>query len=145
MIHTKLLIEPTDSCIEWTGAFHKNGYGVLALNRKVAAEMGLNRVQFVHRMSYLQHNGALQDGMVIRHLCNNRKCYNPRHLAQGTQLENYEDGIRAGSNKRKLKDGDVEAIRNSMESNRKLAKRYGVSATTIFHIKHGNKWRNSNA
>lgn len=145
MIHAKLLIEPTDSCIEWTGAFHKNGYGVLSLNRKVAHEMGLARVQFVHRMSYLQYNGKLQEGMVIRHLCNNRKCYNPRHLAQGTQLENYEDGIRAGSNKRKLKEEDVEAIKNSTESNRKLARRYGVSATTIFHIKHNNKWRNTNA
>lgn len=144
MIHAKLLIEPTDSCIEWTGAFHKNGYGVLSLNRKVASEMGLARVQFVHRMSYLQYNGPLPEGLVVRHKCNNRACFNPRHLTIGTHYDNFEDSVRAGTSKRKLTEEDVAVIRVSTESNRKLAKRYGVSATTIFHIKHGNKWRNNN-
>lgn len=142
MIHPKLLIEPTDSCIEWTGAFHKNGYGVLSLNRKLAKSLGLSRVQFVHRMSYLQHKGTIGDGMVVRHLCNNKKCYNPAHLEIGTQLENYEDGVKAGTNKRKLTEQEVDSIRVSDMSNRKLAAMYGVSSTTIFHIKHGNKWRN---
>lgn len=144
MLHHKLLIEPTDSCIEWTGAFHKNGYGVLSLNRKVASEMGLSRVQFVHRMSYLQNIGPLVEGMVIRHQCHNRACFNPRHLLQGTQLENYEDSVRTGANKRKLSLDDVTTIRNSAMSNRKLATMYGVSSTTIHKIKHNLKWRVSN-
>lgn len=140
-MHDKLLIEPTDSCIEWTGAFHKNGYGVISINRKVAKTLGIGRVQFVHRASYLHHNGPLIDGLVIRHDCNNRRCFNPAHLIQGTQYENYEDGVRAGTNKRKLTNEDVEEIRKSSKSNRKLAAEYSVSSTTIFHIKHSNKWR----
>lgn len=144
MIHPKLLIEPTDSCIEWTGAFHKNGYGVISLNRKVAAELGIPRVQFVHRASYMQHKGTIGAGLVVRHLCHNRKCFNPAHLEVGTQYDNFEDSVKVGRNKRKLLDEDVKSIRESTMSNRKLAKLYGVSSTTIFHIKHNNKWRNLN-
>lgn len=144
MIHPKLLIEPTDSCIEWTGAFHKNGYGVVSLNRKVAAERGLARVQFVHRMSYLQHKGDMPQGLVVRHLCHNKKCFNPAHLEVGTQYENFKDSLEAGTVTRKLSEEDVMKIRESTMSNRKLADLYGVSSTTVYHIKHGSKWRNTN-
>lgn len=29
--------------------------------------------------------------VVLRHLCNNKKCVNPRHLALGTQVDNAHD------------------------------------------------------
>lgn len=136
-------IKDTDECIEWNGACHKNtGYGYICLSKMAAEELGLYAVQSTHRLSYIIHKGPIEKGNVIRHLCNNRKCYNPKHLVQGTQLENYEDGVKAGTNRRKLTKEDVEEIRSSSESNRKLGKKFGVSSTTIFHIKHGNKWRN---
>lgn len=145
MIHPRLEIVPTDSCIEWTGAHHKNGYGVISLNRKVACELGVSRVQFVHRASYMQHKGPIPSGLVVRHRCDNKRCYNPEHLLLGTQKDNADDAVERGLSKRKLTDEDVEVIRASSESNRKLGKRFGVSATTIYHIKNGTKWRHVNA
>lgn len=143
ILHAKLEIVPTDSCIEWTGAYHKNGYGVLSLNRKLAHELGLSRVQFAHRASYVQHHGPIPDGLVVRHKCDNKACFNPAHLEVGTHYDNACDAFERGQAKRKLTDMEAAVIRESSESNRKLAKRFGVSPTTVFHIKKGNKWRNT--
>lgn len=142
MLHTKLEIVPTDSCIEWTGAYHKNGYGVISISRKVAKELGLGRVQFTHRASYMQNKGPIPEGMVVRHKCDNKACFNPDHLELGTQLDNVNDAVERGRVKRKLTMEEAGHIRESSESNRELAKKFGVSATTVYHIKHGNKWRN---
>ena len=144
ILHAKLEIVPTDSCVEWTGAYHKNGYGVLSLNRKVASELGLGRVQFVHGASYIQHHGPIPEGLVVRHKCDNKACFNPAHLEIGTHRDNVDDAVERGLVKRKLTMEEAECIRESSESNRKLAKRFGVSATTVYHIKKGNKWRKDN-
>lgn len=53
-LHQSLYVIDTDSCIEWRGATHANGYGVVSLNRKLAKLLGIPRVQFAHRASYLQ-------------------------------------------------------------------------------------------
>lgn len=143
ILHPKLEIVPTDSCIEWTGAYHKNGYGVVSLNRTLAKELGLGRVQFVHRASYIQNVGPIPDGLVVRHKCDNKACFNPAHLEVGTHYDNACDAVERGLSKRKLTDTEAAFIRGSSESNRKLAQRFGVSSTTVFHIKKGNKWRNT--
>lgn len=142
ILHTKLEIVPTDSCIEWTGAYHKNGYGVLSVNRKLAKELGLGRVQFVHRASYIQHFGLIPEGLVVRHKCDNKACFNPAHLEVGTHYDNACDAVERGLSKRKLTDKEAAFIRESSDSNRKLATRFGISSTTVFHIKNRNKWRN---
>ena len=102
----------------------------------------MGRVQFVHRASYIQHHGSIPEGLVVRHKCDNKACFNPAHLEVGTHYDNACDAFERGQAKRKLTDKEAAFIRESSESNRKLAKRFGVSATTVFHIKNGNKWRN---
>ena len=65
-------------CLEWIGAIGNGGYG---------------RVTFLaHRLSYEMFKGPIADGMVLDHLCRNRKCVNPCHLEQVTQRENVLRG-----------------------------------------------------
>lgn len=45
----------------------------------------------VHRASWVHTNGPIPDGMVVDHMCRNRRCVNPEHLrlltlARNTQL-----------------------------------------------------------
>lgn len=43
---------------------------------------------FAHRISYALHNGPLVEGMEIDHICSNKLCVNPTHLAQVSTSEN---------------------------------------------------------
>lgn len=142
-LHQSLYVSCTDSCIEWKGATNANGYGVVSLNRKLAKILNIPRVQFAHRASYLQNVGPLAEGEVVRHQCHNRSCFNPRHLLKGSQHDNIQDAIRRGTIKQKLTEADVVAIRSSTESQRKVAALYGVSGTTVWKIRNGERWRHS--
>lgn len=49
-----------------------------------------------HRYSYELTNGPIREGMVIDHICRERRCVNPRHLREVTPQQNMEhqDGHR---------------------------------------------------
>lgn len=44
--------------------------------------------------------GPLPDGMDVMHLCHNRSCCNPNHLALGSRAENMAMSREAGRLKR---------------------------------------------
>jgi len=44
-----------------------------------------------HRFSYFFYKGALVEGLVVRHMCHNKVCVNPRHLALGSYRDNWLD------------------------------------------------------
>lgn len=76
-------------------------------------------------------------------------CVNPRHLRWATGAENNQDKLAHGTHNRgerhnlsRLTEGDVRAIRASRgaESQRALAKRHGVSISTIKDIHAGRTW-----
>lgn len=64
----------------------------------------------IHKAAFMLHNNLAvrppnrsEDGvcMVLRHLCNETRCFEPTHLAHGTQRENcYEDKIVNGTLRR---------------------------------------------
>lgn len=74
----------TDSCWEWTSYVDKNGYGRFFINGKH---------QQAHRVSYEDKFGKIPEGLVINHLCRNRKCVNPKHLEVVTQKVNIQKGL----------------------------------------------------
>lgn len=66
------------NCWEWTGSRNNHGYGTLG-------------DQYAHRVSYELHRGAIPDGLVVLHQCDNPPCVNPNHLGMGTQWDNVQD------------------------------------------------------
>lgn len=80
-----------DECWEWIGAVTDNGYG-----RFSPRINGVMHRQMAHRVSYEALVGAIPEGLVLDHLCRNRRCVNPTHLEPVTQLENVMRGRGVG-------------------------------------------------
>lgn len=130
--------ELSNGCIEWRGGFFADGYGQVHWNHKKHR---------VHRLSYELFVGAIPEGHVVRHQCDNPKCMNPEHLIVGTVAENNNDCRQRGRNARgeghpqsKLTNQQVLEIFNSTDSNIQLAKKYGVTEMTTGRIKCGKLW-----
>lgn len=76
-------------CWVWTASLHSEGYGQIKVEGKVWK---------AHRVAWVLTHGALDDDLVIDHLCRNRKCANPAHLEPVTNRVNIlrgEVGARA--------------------------------------------------
>lgn len=77
------LIEWDNGCWSWTGRLRDNGYspGYAMFNEG-------GKLKVASRVSYEHFIGGLKDGLQIHHICNNKKCVNPKHLMQVTAFEN---------------------------------------------------------
>lgn len=73
-------------CWEWAGPVNEHGYG--QTGRSVAPDAG----GLAHRIAYWILVGPVPDGLVLDHLCRNRRCVNPGHLEPVTQRENVLRG-----------------------------------------------------
>jgi HNH endonuclease len=72
------MVRFSTKCWEWTGA-RDRGYGAFWLN---------GRRQRAHRVSYEWAHGPVPEGFVLDHLCNNKACVNPAHVAVNWAYEN---------------------------------------------------------
>ncbi len=68
-------------CWIWKGAVGHGGYGRVWVDKK-------QRAGLVHRVVYEHERGPIPAGLTIDHLCRNRVCVNPDHLAPCTIKEN---------------------------------------------------------
>lgn len=87
-----------------------------------------------HRLMYLLTHGALIEGSVIRHHCDNPACHNPAHLIEGTHAENAADKIERGRGNNLLDASTHErfvADAASGVSRADLAQKYGFTATQV--------------
>lgn len=74
-------------CWEWIGFLNPKGYGKIGMK-----EEGVWKSRLAHRVSYLHAKGEIKKGLVLDHLCQNKKCVNPDHLEAVTNLENRRRG-----------------------------------------------------
>jgi hypothetical protein len=145
--------EPNTGCFIWTGALNIGGYG------KFGKYISTRKMKTVaaHRFAYEMANGAIPDGKVICHKCNNRLCVNPDHLYAGTQLANMADAIRAGTHislnqkplrgekhpSAKLTNEQAQEMRRLFSegiTKSMLARKYGVANNTVHYVITGKSY-----
>lgn len=85
-IRRNVEIDPETGCWNWQLALSRDGYGILHV---------ADRTVQAHRLSYLSIVGPVPRGLVLDHLCRNRRCANPDHLEPVTLLENARRGLYA--------------------------------------------------
>lgn len=105
-----------------------------------------------HRVAYVMTYGAVAEGVVIRHTCDNPLCCNPAHLTPGTHAQNVQDRVERGRSAQGEKSGrailNEEQAREILASNETaaaLAVRFGVSKYTIYSLLQGRSWRHLHA
>ena len=131
----KVEVRSEGVCWFWRGQA-TNGYGKF---RDIRA----------HRYSYEFAKGAIPEDLLVRHLCGNKMCVNPKHLEVGTMADNARDGIALGevlrgerNGRSKLTTEQVLYVRENPDrmSGRNLATKFGVSPATISLIRSGRRW-----
>ena len=132
-------------CWPWTGSLAvRGGYGQLQDRGKLLK---------AHRVAWEIHFGPIPEGMFIRHMCHNPRCCNPSHLLPGTVRDNNRDAVKSKRNfvpeplrgeeqpNSRLTADDVRLIRSCDEDGAVLAARYGVSKSTISHVRLRKTWK----
>lgn len=120
----------------------RNGYTVLCFNNK-----RIKHHRHVYSITYL-NGGAIPNGMVVRHKCDNPNCINPEHLELGTPYENAMDRLKRNrqpfgskNGRAKVLESDIVDIRKSKISTSELAKKYGISYNQLWKIRNGKAWK----
>lgn len=133
--------EPYSGCWLWTKGTRSFGYGNFFVKSP-------DLHQAAHRVSWEIYRGEIPEELCVLHRCDTPSCVNPDHLFLGTRRENSADMARKkrstiGSRNpnSKLTEADVLAIRSSLESHSKIAKKYGVLFGNIKDIRRGRTWK----
>ena len=79
---------PADGCWVWVGRVCHRGYG--RCDARVPREEGTprNATLMAHRVALSFDGVDMPHGMVVDHICRNRRCVRPSHLRVVTQYEN---------------------------------------------------------
>lgn len=121
-------------CWIWKDARSKAGYGQFRVN---------NNLIYTHRFSYELHHGKITNGRHVCHTCDNPPCNQPLHLFLGTHRNNMEDAAKKLHHAKKLTKEDVQWIKDNFREGQTaaIAKKFGVSRTSITVIIKGKYWR----
>ena len=136
-----------EDCWEWKGSLNR-GYGQFWVGHTFIG---------AHKYSYELHFGKIENGLLVCHRCDNRKCVNPNHLFLGTYQDNENDKVsknrqakgkkngQSGTRnwKNKLSELDVIEIRKKLEDKtpyKVLSQKYGVTEGMIYYIKSRRSW-----
>ncbi len=134
-------------CWHWLGGTRAGGYGYMWFK---------GRLWRAHRLMWMLVHGAVPEGLLVCHKCDEPSCVNPDHLFAGTHDDNMQDAsdkgrmpggfirgeAHAGS---KLTEATVLAIRDecATSSQRAVAARYGISQRQVGRIVRRDSWRHA--
>lgn len=133
------------SCWVWGGAKSALGYGRMTAGRKTQLK--------THRVSWMLHHGSLANEAAVLHRCDNPCCCNPDHLFLGTQMDNVIDMIQKNRNSAppktygekhhntKFSEAAARAILCDTRAAETIAAEYGISAKTVYRLRHGLTWK----
>lgn len=137
-------VDKSGECWLWTARVDRSGYGRFRFSS--------SKVERAHRVAWRIENGPISaiggyHGACVIHLCDNRRCVRPEHLAIGSQGDNIRD---MDSKRRRplskfalgvLTDIDVRLIRSTYAiggvSQFGLGRLFGVSKNTVSNIVRG--------
>ena len=138
-----------NTCWLWTASRTSAGYGHININGKMV---------LAHRLAWQFTCGPIPANLRVLHNCprgDNPACVNPAHLWLGTDADNIADMDAKGRGRRvrllgeqhgraKLTEASVLEIRRlwacRSESQRALARRFGVCGTAVRAILTGRNW-----
>lgn len=137
---TKVERGDPDECWPWKRARFAAGYGAFGVNQTA---------YFANRVAYvLANREIIPDGVIVRHKCDNPSCCNPAHLLLGTDADNAADRIARGrsavgsrNGQSVLTEAAINQIRDSTETQSSLARKFNVSQSLIWQVKHRHVWR----
>lgn len=150
--HFETKFKKTETCWVWQGSCFDNGYGQFKCKGKNWK---------AHRYSYTIYRSDPGTYFVC-HTCDNPKCVNPAHLFLGTAKDNKDDCVRknrhakhnakpqigkknGGWIRARFNKGEIDEIKNQYTGKRgeqtALAKKYGVSVTTICSIINNRRYK----
>lgn len=115
-------------CWNWQGRTNQWGYGVFYLR---------GSYRYAHRIVGIN---LLGDAEQIRHLCNNKICQNPFHLALGTGFDNAADRKAAGAYLKRVAQVSNEersfifGLRADGKTQREIAEVTGRSYNTVRRV-----------
>lgn len=146
----KVAIAGPSDCWPWQSYVAPHGYGRICLSSRPRS-----RCVRAHRLAYFFHYGVEPGELCVLHSCDNRRCCNPAHLRLGTPADNARDrSLRNRLNPRmgeahtlaRLTEKQVRAILEEAPKIGKgckaeLARRYGVSFSTVASIVNRTSWK----
>jgi hypothetical protein len=123
----------SEGCWEWRGRILQNGYGQFDVKRRPTA---------AHRYAYELTYGAIPDGLIVCHRCDNPRCVRPDHLFLGSHADNARDKSAKGRcHKQWLTNAQLQDICVEYDSGHidisDLACKHSVSPGTIKRIVNG--------
>lgn len=127
-----------DKCWNWKRSTDTNGYGRVWIN---------GRFKSAPQVAWQLFNGGSLYGKHVLHKCDNRKCFNPKHLFLGSHAENMQDMVakgRAAKPLAKLTWDEVQNIRflhTQGHTKMFLAKSYSVDYSQISRIVNNKTWK----
>lgn len=128
MQRVRYVVDLTTGCWVWQMFVTKYGYGWV----------NDGRPRHAHIVEFEKVHGPVPEGMMLDHLCRNRRCVNPDHLQAVTGTENVRRG-----NACKLSTLDVETIRSEFASGalqKDIAMRFNLHPAAVSKIVNGHSW-----
>lgn len=116
-------------CLEWTGCLNSDGYPRAAVGGDCNVK--------VHRLVYHLSSGVDPVGKVVRHMCNNPVCINPKHLMLGTPADNVKDRNKSGRTRGHVPEEEVEVVVSLVDKGmtyKQISEHLGIKAKRAEYI-----------